>query len=340
MKTIALASFIPEFIFALLAMLFFWMTIGHPETMTPGDVDSNNNGVKHAAGFSPDTVNQAMCLEPGKLLKQGKTAEAIEQAGQLSKSKPYDLLSNICCGNVLCQVGDKEEGFKLLKKAVALAPRSRYVRMNLAEKLAADKRYDEAINQFNLIVEGYPHWIKPHLSLSAIYWSLDEFKKAADEYKLALDSDPNNGTVRKQRALALARAGQERLGLEEYVAGEQAELNFIGTPPDIVLAIQNWGSIDRAEHEYRRELDNDSDDPLTKFRLARILIIKGQIGEAKTMLTEAAKKAPNNAEIHRNLAVVLQRLGESNIALVEFKRSINLDKQAARLKQEREREQD
>jgi predicted Zn-dependent protease len=333
-KTFSISSFLPEFVFALISVSAFWLTIGQPENITPMESDGQANGRKHSPAFAPDAINQAMSLPPGLLMAQGKADMAVKKALELASARPHDVLANVCAGNVLCKLGDKEEGFRLLKKGVALAPHSRYIRMNLAEMLARDKRYDEAIQQFNLIVQGYPHWSKPHLDLANIYLALEKPDRSADELKLALESDPNNGTVRKQRALALARSGQFRKGLEEYVRGDADEVNFIGVPADIKLAAQNWGSVERAEYQYRRELESDPDAPLTKLRLARILIYKGQINEAKTLLVEAKRKASTNPDIHRNLALVLQKLGDSNAAVTEFVLSISHEKAALKARQE------
>jgi Tfp pilus assembly protein PilF len=330
---------LPPLVFAVLMVCAFWMTIGQPENMTPKDQDNGNTPSKQSVGFDPEVVRHAMALEPGRLMHEGKIVQAKKKANEYAAKYPHDLLSTLCAGNVICQYGDKDEGFRLLKKAVALAPRSRYVRMNLAEKLSADRKYDEAITQFNLITGGYPRWAKPHLALAMIYEATEQPQLAAEEYKTALDCDPNNannGTIRKQRALALAHASDDKLGLEEYVRGCAEELNFKGMPADIKLSSENWGSLDRAEHEYRRELENDPDNPLVKLRLARIMIYRNQTQEARTLLTEAGKKAPSNVEIHRNLAVVLQKLGESNLALAEFRRSNLLEKSQAKAKEESE----
>ena len=321
-----------DLILAAVATVAFWLTIGQPDNVTPQEQDMQNPTWKYSVGFAPDVVEQAMSMPPGRLLTQGKVEESVREAIQLAADKPHDVMVNLCAGNVLSQVGNKDEGFRLLKKAVALAPRSRYIRLNLAEKFASDKRYDEAVNQYRLIIAGYPHWSKPHLDLAEIYLATEQPQLEAEELKIVLEQDPTNGTLRKQRALALTRTGLDKEGLEEYVRGNADELNFLGLPADVKQAAENWGSINRAEYECRRELESDPDSTTTKLRLARILIYRGQTVAAKTLLTEAARKAPNNPDVHRNLALVLQKLGDSNAALAEFRRSVNLE-QAARAHQ-------
>lgn len=334
LKEVAISSFWPELVFATIMLMLFCVSIGQPEKMAPVEQENQTSSTRYSIGFDPDVIKHAMALPPGRMLADGKTELAVRSAIELATNNPYDVLSNICSGNVLCAVDEPDEGFKLLKKAVALAPRSRYIRLNLAEKLAEDKRYDDAITQYNLIIDAYPRWTKPHLDLANIYHEIDQPQKEAQELTVVLDADQNNGKLRKQRALALARGGNDRQGLAEYVRGHNDELNFAGLPDDIKLLIKNWGSIDRADYQLRRALENEPDSPGTKYQLARILMYGGQPAQARVLLTEAAKKAPINADIHRNLAIVLQKLGDNTRALAEFRRSIDLEASAARAQRE------
>ncbi|GEM_PF-2973189 len=327
---------LPHIVFAAFTVAAFWLTIGQPETLRPEDLEGPGARHKHTVAFSPDVVAQAMALGPGRLLSAGKPDLALSKAAELVAARPYDVLANICAGNIQCQVGNKDEGFRLLKTSVALAPRSRYVRLNLAEQLSRAKRYDEAVTQLNLIVGAYPHWPKPHLDLAQIYTIMDRPLDAAAEMKLALDADPTDYRLRKERALALARGGQPGKALDEFVRADTDELNLLGMPVDLKQAEQNWGTLDRAVYEYRRALEQSPDDPLTKLRLARVLIYRGQTDEARTLLLEAKKKAPQNVEIHRNLALVMQKMGDSGPAVSEFKISVSLEQAHKRSEQEKQ----
>src|SRR5207253_6147788 len=67
---------------------------------------------------------------------------------------------------------------------------------------------------------------------------------------------------------------------------------------------------------------SDLDQPAIKLSLARVFMYTGQINDAKQLLMEARKKASSDPDVHRNLALVLQRLGESNQALRSEERRV------------------
>jgi predicted Zn-dependent protease len=315
----------PQAIFAIAACLFFSFTIYQPNKLLP-ELDQANG--KKSFVDTEAILQEAASLEPAKLAAEGKVDLAITKAHQMANAKPLDVLSNVCAGNVIAQVGDKDQGVRLLKKAAALAPRSRWVRINLADTLAASKRYTEAIDQYKLILQVYPHWARPHLSLANIYWQQDDEKKVAEELGLALESDSGNTDARKMRGFALARAGQSKKGFDEFMIAEAQEHTVSGPPADIKHQIENWKTPERAIYELHHQLDQNPDDPMNKLRLARLLIYTNELAEAKQLLLEARRAAPTNYEIHRNLAYVLQKLGDSNLALHEFIQSVKQQEMA------------
>ena len=318
--------------FAFLAAIGFWMTIIEPGNILPGEVAGLNP--KEQILYTPEILNEAANMDPARIMNSGKADIAIKRAYDLASVRPHDVAANICAGNVLLQAGEEEEGFRKLKRAVALAPRSRYVRMNLADKLAEKGRYQEAIAQYQLICEGFPGWSKPRQALANIYLKIESPADAASELKQVLEIEPNNGRARMLRGIALARAGQGRKGLEEYFMGDAAQQNFEGLPDDLKQLIKVWGALDKAENGAYQELATRPEDAMVKLRLARILMYTGRPREAKLRLLESRKGAPSDPDVHRNLALVLQKLGETNLALSEFTLSANLERAQEQAKTE------
>lgn len=324
-KSPVLSFISPAIVFALVTMVVFWLTIVQPDKINPQETPASK-GVQEQLLNSPQVLEEAEKLEPCQLQAAGKTNLALAAAQKMIADKPHDALVCICSGNVIFKNGDKKQALRILKRSVALAPRSRFVRLNLAEKLVLDKNYAEAQSQYKMIIQAYPRWLKPHQQLAEAYLASSRPDLAAQEYALILEQEPNNGDIRQKRGLALASSGQVRQGLAEYMQGQAIEQNFSGFPPDVKEQAQQWGSVERATVELRRQLSAHPEDLPSKLILARILLYTGQLPEAKTLLLEARKKSPLQFEIHRNLAVVLQKLSEPNLALAEFLLSVNLEK--------------
>ena len=315
----------PELALAALAAVVFSFTITHPENILPEDLIPGKSTGQNPVLFSPDVIAEAMELPPGKLLADGEKESAVKKAYELSDKRPHDVLVAVCAGNVLVEVGQLDRGFRLLKRSVALAPTSRYIRMNLAGHLSDKERYEESLSQYKLVTEAYPHWPKPRLAVAEIYMKTNNPALAAEELKIALDAEPNNFKARRQRGIALGRSGKAARGLEEYFIGDSTELQLQGYPEDVRMMRKNWGTLDRALFEFQKELEMRPDDPNVKLRLARIYMYSGQPADAKKLLMEARKKAPKNFEIHRSLALVLKKLGEESQALSEFILSVKCE---------------
>lgn len=318
-----------HFLFAFIGMSAFWFTIIQPDTMLPEGAHGaghGNSANRDPSVYKEDIITQVETLEPCMLLGQGKPDQAISEAMALIKAKPHDLRANMCAGNVLTQVGDKQEGYRYLKRAVALAPRSRFVRLYFADKLAANKLFGEAQQQYGLVMTAYPSWDKPRIAMARIHMERGEPERAADELKVAVDARPQDGALRKERGLALARAGKGTIGLEEYALGDSVETNTLGLPKDIKQIATTWGTLDRAIFQLEKDLEQRPDDSEVKVQLGRIYMYSGRLKEARDMLMDARKSDPNDVNLRRSLALCLQKLGESNIALSEFMISVSLEK--------------
>lgn len=302
--------------FGAVMCLVFYMTIAQPEAKLSDQGETKT--AKSATLDSPEILRQAETMEPSILLAEGKMDLAVTKAHALAKAKPYDPIAMICVGNVLTEISDKEEGFRFLKRSVALAPHSRYARLNLASKLIEDNQYQPAELQLSMIINAYPDWSKPRVDLANIYLKTGRVTEAVAELAAALKSDPNNFEARRQRALALASIDQYREGLAEYVLADSIEQQVMGLPKDVRKMKETWGSLDRALFQLIRERQDRPEDPSVRVRLARLYLYMGQLRESRQLLIEARKSAPTDPEIQRNLAVVLQKLGDTTQALTAF----------------------
>jgi predicted Zn-dependent protease len=309
---------------ALVAMWFFWVSISQPDDVLT--LDKTNVSGQTQIVDSPDVLKLANEMEPNKLAQAGKFKEASEAAETLLKSKPHNVLYNLCAGNVYLITGASNEGLKLLKRSVALAPYSRFVRLNYAQQLTLQKHYDEAIAQYKLLSRAYPRWSEPYLELANIYLVRNNYVEAAQELQNVLLINPSMSSVRKTRGLTLAKANKTKEGLDEYMMGVTIETQS-GLPETLKEIVASCGTVDRAIYSLQQQADQREDDYVPRLRLAQLYSYLGQSRDAKTLLLHARRIAPTNPEIHRTLAVVLKKLGDEHQAVSEFMLSMALEKQ-------------
>lgn len=309
---------------ALLCTGLFWITIPRWEA----DVTSQEPIQDTRLG--PQVADQAMAMEPGRLLQEGKKEEATAKATELIQNHKLDVKANICAGNVFVAVGLTDDGLKCLKNSVALSHRDRFVMENYAQRLADSGHTDEAIEQFEFLEKKHPEWQAPHLELATLYMNANRPADAAEQFKSVLDSNEKNFAARKLRAICLARANKLKEALNEYVLATTEE-SQTGVPQAIktILGERGRQAIDRVTYELQQQVSNKPDEYVPKLRLAQLYQYTGSpenLSAAKDLLMDARRLQPNNAEIHRTLALVLKQLGENESqAMSEFAASVKLE---------------
>lgn len=303
-------------------MLFYWMTIVSPEKAAFQQVRQT---IDEQQLDSELVLTKADSMRPTRLAQAGKYADAITSANELVKANPHDVVSTVCAGKVFLKCGATQDAFKMLKRALALAPRNKYLRLFYARSLATNGQIDEAAGQYRAICQLEPKWLEPRMELGQLLLLNGKPGEAAKEFQAAIETNNSTAIAYKLKGIALARAGQGEIGLESYVEGINVE-GRSGVPSTIQQILTMWGDIDRAAFNLEQQINQRPDDPLPRLRLAQIYIYGNELSQAKRYLTEARKIAPQNAEVRRTLAVVQHRLGDRKQAQMEFLHAVALEK--------------
>lgn len=306
---------------AVLSMAGFYFSINRPDqTIIVGNTTEETNL------DTANVVEEAKSLKPYKLMKLGRLQEAVQAAQRLMESKPHDVAVIYCTAVVLNKSGSKDAAFTLMKKALALAPRNKDMRMDYARMLVDLGKYDEAVVQYHMVSEQVPRYANSRRELAQLFMNLDRPLDAAQELQQMLKFLPNDVAAHKMCGIALARAGKAQEGMDEYLNGILTE-HGAGQPEAVKFILGAWGNMDKAKYELEQESIQHPDDPMPKLRLAEIALYADRPAEAKRYLTDARKLAPTNPEIHRSLCVALKRLGDNKQALNAFMLSVALEKE-------------
>lgn len=314
---------------AFIAIVLFSSTVIRPDLMSMIKGDSSDLKSSHDASVCTEQLLiEIDNMEPSKFLAQGKIDEAIGEAVQLLKEKPYDVKRVMCAGNILTKVGDKERGLQLLKKTPYLAPQSRYVRLNYARRLNEAKRYHEATEQYKILTNTFPRlWDTPRLELARLFVETKQFALATDEFRAILQYDSNNGSLRKELGLAMAAQGEVKEGYNEFLRGFACELNLVDYPPVIRQQIeQNDGSVEKTILKLRADVIARPEQKIPRLLLGKLLLSTGRTSDAKDVLVEAIANHYSDPELHQILAQVFHRLNDLDRSLSEFRLAVNLRK--------------
>lgn len=320
--TIMAAFLSPEFLIAIGCMAFFWFTIV--------SFDAEPRGGDSTTAAAGDVMDQVNSLKAMQMANGGQLMEAMREAATYLQKHNHDVAANICAGNVYVMAGAFDDGLKCLKKSVALSHRNKAVQLNYAQKLAYSKKFDEAINQYEQLTKQYPTWELPKMELAKVYFDQKRPADAARVLGDVLKANSNNFAARKLRGIALARDKKTKQGLEEYMLAVAQEQT--AGPPDALKQLLGASAggpaaMDRIIYELQQQVNNRPDEYVPKLRLAQLYCYGGNAKNAKELMQDARRLAPNNAEVQRTLAVVLKQLGEDNQATSAFGSSVKLEEQ-------------
>lgn len=313
-------------LFAIVATAAFSLTIFNPERAQLVD-GSKNVAMRRndAAVYTSKILDDVNQMEPCRLLSSGKPDEAVGAAKGLYNENKYDVRTAMCAGNVLTQAegGDKSRGYELLKLSTYLAPESRYVHLNRAQKLEAGGKLQEAAEVYETLSKDWPDQDYP---LALLYMRTGKAGLAVEKLRKISEGDPNNGAVQKELGVALAIDGKTKEGYEQFLKGVETEQKVVGHPWDAHDLVTKYGTIDATITKLKQDAAANPKNAETKAILSELLLYANRPKEAKEVATDAKKVDAESVKVHQVLTEILSRLNDSDEAFSEFKVAIKLTK--------------
>lgn len=292
-----------------------------PENASQADV-LDNEGL-----FEKINNNPAMVL----FLKGDKT-KAYAAATDIAKSreKRKDIVNLLSAGKIILAGGkprDLWKGDLLMKKAVEMAPRNRFVRLYYARSLVEQGRLDDAVAQYEDVLKLAPKdWAEPRLELANIYIMNEQGSKAIDMFNEVLKLKPKDPRIIKRLGIAIGVNGNQKAGFEKFIEGSNLEYDTPDYYPEVQKMVdEHAGMVEPAITEAREDVDKNPDDIRKRIKLARLLISQNRYKIAKEQLEEALKKLEADPEIHQVLAECNYRMKDVQLAQDEFATTARLE---------------
>jgi tetratricopeptide (TPR) repeat protein len=183
-----------------------------------------------------------------------------------------------------------EEAIGCFLAALALRPETSVVYYNFGNLLANEKRWDEAIFEYQKAIQfaiGAEHHIRSaHYNLGRALYAKKQWDKATVEFR---------------KAIAI-------------------EFNYAPAHVYLGSALHAMNRLDNASDEYKLAIKIDGTHRVAHYNLGNALRDKEQWDEAIAEYQEAIKVDPSYAEAYCNLGFVLQRQGRFTESLAYYQR--------------------
>jgi len=299
-------------------------------------------------------------MELTNLMIQARNFQgAREQTDLLLKERPDDPSVHTLASSLLALQGKIPEAIAEADKAIALSPNRWESYLSLAQLQQMNLEFNAAESSLKKVIELNPKTMQARLVLGNFYQSQKRFDEAEKQFRESQALDQNSLDSRKALAGLYLIEGK-KADAEEVL--EQAKRDMPHNP-DCFLALSDFyystGDVDKSVAEYRALYQERPDDLQVKekyiqlliqtkrFDEARILddeILKsnpkddgaliyrsqmqinaGDVNDAAQTLQTVVSNSPNNMQAHYTFGIALQRQGNLDRALSEWREALRLD---------------
>ncbi len=210
------------------------------------------------------------------------------------------------------------------KDAPARAPRAPREPRETRETLATMLR-DASTPSSTSPVRLAPSAGRPRVpaDVAAGYESLrnGDIASARKSYDAALAADPSNLDALLGAATIEARAGNRMLAASHYKRALDIDPRN-ATAIAGIASIADYGQVDGLESQLRGEIARNPQSPQLHFTLGNLYASQARWNDAQVEFFEAHRFDPANADIVFNLAVSLDRIGQSRLAAENYRRAL------------------
>jgi predicted O-linked N-acetylglucosamine transferase (SPINDLY family) len=215
-----------------------------------------------AVAERPTEPLRAGLAEASAELKAGRLARAEALCRQVLRSEPDQSQAIHLLGCITLHAGNPVVAAALIQKAIARDPQVAYFYNNLGQALAAQARYDDAIEAYGRALALDPDLAEASFNLGATWRERGDLDAAVASFRRAIEIDP------------------------AYVAAHRG----LGS------TFQEGLRYADAEGCYRRALELDPDDVHALIDLGGLLVTVGEVEAGIRHLRRAVELAPESGD--------------------------------------------
>ncbi len=183
------------------------------------------------------------------------------------------------------------DGETLFRHAIAVTGENPIAHYNLGTALDAEGRSDEAIREYQTVLQTQPTNTLALLNLGGDLYKNNDPDEATTEYQEVIRLEPNNDKARNDLGIIFFRQGR----------------------------------LDDAINEFREAVRLAPDNPSAHNSLAAALFTQGQADAALPEFQEAVRLKPDYAEAHFNLGCILAKRGQTSEAIAHFQTALRIN---------------
>ena len=228
------------------------------------------------------------------------------------------------------QPEDQDTAVAEYREALRLDPKLDAARISLGRALFSLKQYSASVSALEEYAKRQPRDDQGYYLLGLAYAGLNQFQKAEASLQQAKRLNPGNADTRYNLGLALVRTGKPDEAIQEFDVAAKLNPSDPEVHAQLASVLQQQNQKERAQVELRKsqQLRGRSDQQAQAGKLndeSNHYLLAGNPQAAVESYRKALKLNPDDAKLHYNLSLALDRVGDKAAEQEELKSAIRLD---------------
>jgi Flp pilus assembly protein TadD len=162
-------------------------------------------------------------------------------------------------------------------------------RASIGAALERRSDLDGAVEQYRRALELEPDNATAHFYLATALQRQDQLEPALERYRRALELEPERPEAHNNYGVALVAAGRREAAREHFRQAAELDPFFADPRDNLGTMARSRGEVEAALDWYRQAVEADARHPTPRLHLADLLVTRGRIDEAFRHYREAAR---------------------------------------------------
>ena len=263
---------------------------------------------------------------------QERYAESIDILKDLTSRSQNLILPMAELVQTYLRAKEPEKAEEYLNGVLADDPGNAQAKVILGLLYMATSRPDDSEKTFKSIIASDPKSLEAYTALSRLYISLDRMEEAETVIVKALELQPNSPRLLLSMAVFSERKEDYRSAVDYYEKIYQLQPGSVVVANNLASLVSEHFSEDQEQLERAYKIAKrfrTVDIPQFQDTLGWIQYLRGEHGQAITLLKPAAEKLVNNPYAQYHLAMAYRKLNKNALAAEYLEKAIKLSENSS-----------
>lgn len=295
-----------------------------------------NTPLRQHASQSPDSLPDPAGAVPAidvailksraqDLQRAGRTEEASQAWRSYCARQPGDAAAADTLGNLLCDLGQHEDGLNWFRRAVLADPTLTAAKINAGRTLGTLKRYDEALACFGEMAAAAPDDGLVCFHQGVVLQAMDRHDEALKWLRRACDLRPADPAAAAELGAVLRKLKQDEPAIDAYRQSVALRPGDGATWAKLGAALNDSRQFEAAVTAYQAVIDRDQDNLDGWMGLALGLLGTHRHSLALDAYRRALALQPASAAGYANMALALLGLSRFDEAIEACRKALVLE---------------